>query len=204
MKRRIILIIILVISMLMLSSCTALYKGLGRLVGEGLTILYYKTTGGDDTTKITNKLEELLMAIENQDSVTVSSIFSENAKEQAKAFDASVEELIGYYSGSRQAIELPGAGACSSHSRDSKTGEQKILYCSFDVTTSECVYRVSLDWTVIDTADSKNVGISSMYIIKAADDINLSSAYNGDGKETPGINIGVQNTWPDNLTYFDE
>ena len=40
-KARIILIIILVISMLMLNSCTALYKGLGRL-GQFMGILYSK------------------------------------------------------------------------------------------------------------------------------------------------------------------
>lgn len=51
--------------MLMLNSCTALYKGLGRL-GQFMGILYSKTTGGDDTTKTTNKLEDLLEAIENR------------------------------------------------------------------------------------------------------------------------------------------
>ena len=95
-KARIILIIILVISMLMLNSCTALYKGLGRL-GQFMGILYSKTTGGDDTTKITNKLEELLEAIENQDSSAIMSLFSESSKENIEEFEASTKELINYY-----------------------------------------------------------------------------------------------------------
>ena len=103
-KARIILIIILVISMLMLNSCTALYKGLGRL-GQFMGILYSKTTGGDDTTKITNKLEDLLEAIENQDSSAIMALFSESSKEHIEEFEASAEELINYYSGIHQSID---------------------------------------------------------------------------------------------------
>ncbi len=96
MKARIILIIILVISMLMLNSCTALYKGLG-MFGQFMGALYCITTGGDDTTKITNKLEELLEAIENQDSSAIMSLFSESSKENIEEFEASTKELINYY-----------------------------------------------------------------------------------------------------------
>lgn len=88
----------------MLNSCTALYKGLGRL-GQFMGILYSKTTGGDDTTKITNKLEELLEAIENQDSSAIMSLFSESSKEHIEEFEASTEELINYYSGVHQSTD---------------------------------------------------------------------------------------------------
>lgn len=201
-KARIILIIILVISMLMLNSCTALYKGLGRL-GQFMGILYSKTTGGDDTTKITNKLEDLLEAIENQDSSAIMALFSESSKEHIEEFEASAEELINYYSGIHQSIDSL-IGASSTHSRDEKTGEQRTLANAFEVTTSECVYRIWLAWTEKDTANSENVGISSFYIINQEDDINLFAEYCGDAKETPGINIGIQNTWPDHLSYFED
>lgn len=188
--------------MLMLSSCTTALKSLGQL-GEDSSSLYFAITGDDANTKITNKLEELLVAIENQDAVTVNSLFSENAKGSEAEFESSIEELIKYYQGSHQSIKMPNGGAGSSRSRD-EAGEQMKYECSFDVTTSECVYRIALSWIAKDTVDIKNVGISSLYIINVEDDINLSSAYNGDAKETPGINVGVQNTWPDNLSYFDE
>lgn len=201
MKARIILIIILVISMLMLNSCTALYKGLGRL-GQFMGILYSKTTGGDDTTKITNKLEELLEAIENQDSSAIMALFSESSKEPIEEFEASAEELINYYSGVHQSIAL--AGGAVFHRRDEKTGEQRSISNAFEVTTSECVYRMSLAFTEKDTANSENIGINYFYIIKKEDDINLFADYNGDAKETPGINIGIQNTWPDHVSYFED
>ena len=201
-KARIILIIILVISMLMLNSCTALYKGLGRL-GQFMGILYSKTTGGDDTTKTTNKLEELLEAIENQDSSAIMSLFSESSKENIEEFEASTKELINYYSGVHQSIDSL-IGAPITHSRDEKTGEQRTLANAFEVTTSECVYRIWLAWNEKDTANSENVGINSFYIINKEDDINLFAGYCGDGKGTPGINIGIQNTWPDHVSYFDD
>ena len=201
-KARIILIIILVISMLMLNSCTALYKGLG-MFGQFMGALYCITTGGDDTTKITNKLEELLEAIENQDSSAIMSLFSESSKEHIEEFEASAEELINYYSGVHQSIEALSGGSVF-HRRDEKTGEQRTLTNAFEVTTSECVYRISLGLTEKDTANSENIGINYFYIIKKEDDINLFADYNGDAKETPGINIGIQNTWPDHLSYFED
>lgn len=202
-KARIILIIILVISMLMLNSCTALYKGLGRL-GQFMGILYSKTTGGDDTTKTTNKLEDLLEAIENLDSSAIMALFSESSKEHIEEFETSAEELINYYSGVHQSIEPLSGGMSSSYNSDGKKDEQRTLTRSFVVTTSECVYRMSLGLTEKDTANSENIGINYFYIIKKEDDINLFAGYCGDGKETPGINIGIQNTWPDHVTYFED
>ena len=201
-KARIILIIILVISMLMLNSCTALYKGLG-MFGQFMGALYCITTGGDDTTKITNKLEDLLEAIENQDSSAIMALFSESSKEPIEEFEASTKELINYYSGVHQSTDSL-IGASITHSRDEKTGEQRTLTRSFVVTTSECVYRMSLGLTEKDTANSGNIGINYFYIIKKEDDINLFADYNGDAKETPGINIGIQNTWPDHVSYFED
>ena len=202
MKARIILIIILVISMLMLNSCTVLYKGLG-LFGQFMGALYCITTGGDDTTKITNKLEELLEAIENQDSSAIMSLFSESSKENIEEFEASTKELINYYSGVHQSTDSL-IGASITHSRDEKTGEQRTLANAFEVTTSECVYRIWLAWNEKDTANSENIGINYFYIINKEDDINLFADYNGDAKGTPGINIGIQNTWPDHVSYFDD
>ena len=187
--------------MLMLNSCTALYKGLG-LFGQFMGAVYCITTGGDDTTKNTNKLEDLLEAIENQDSSAIMSLFSESSKEHIEEFEASTKELINYYSGVHQSIAL--AGGSVSHCRDEKNGKQRSIRNAFEVTTSECVCRMSLAFTEKDTANSENVGINSFYIIKKEDDINLFADYGGDGKETPGINIGIQNTWPDHVSYFED
>ena len=203
MKARIILIIILVISMLMLNSCAALYKGLG-MFGQFMGILYSKTTGGDDTTKTTNKLEELLEAIENQDSSAIMTLFSESSKEHIEEFEASTKELINYYSGVHQSIEPLFGGMSSSYNSDGKKDEQRTLNRSFVVTNSDCVYRIWLAFTEKDTANSENVGINSFYIINQEDDINLFADYGGDGKGTPGINIGIQNTWPDHVSYFED
>lgn len=47
-----------------------------------------------------------------------------------------------------------------------------------------------------DTANIDNLGIHSLYIIKSEEDTDISFAYWGDGKDTPGINIGIKNVLP--------
>ena len=112
--------------------------------------------------------------------------------------------MINYYSGVHQSIEPLSGGMSSSYNSDGKKDEQRTLNRSFVVTTSECVYRMSLGLTEKDTANSENIGINYFYIIKKEDDINLFADYGGDGKGTPGINIGIQNTWPDHVSYFED
>ena len=202
MKSKIVAITALVMSTVMLCSCSSkVLAGLGKF-GEGVSMIYFAIAGSDETKSI-DKLEELIAAVEEQDIDTISSLFSENTREKSDTFDDSVKELIEYYTGSYLSTAIPQKPH-TSRSRDGDA-EERIIHSFFDVSTSECSYRISMMWTEKDTKDGKNVGINSLYIINAEDDINLSTAYSGDGKETPGINIGVQNTWPDEMiTGFDD
>ena len=131
-------------------------------------------------------------------------LFSESSKEHIEEFEASTKELINYYSGVHQSIEPLSGGMSSSYNSDGKKDEQRTLNRSFVVTNSDCVYRIWLAFTEKDTANSENVGINSFYIINQEDDINLFADYGGDGKGTPGINIGIQNTWPYHVSYFED
>ena len=54
------------------------------------------------------------------------------------------------------------------------------------------MYRIAIQSFTVDTANPNNVGIWSLYIIKAEDDEDPYSAYRGDGKYTPGIHINIK------------
>ena len=69
----------------------------------------------------------------------------------------------------------------------------QIMDSTYDVKTTKSEYRITIQYVVKDTANNDNVGIHSLYIIKTAEDITSQSAYWGDGKHTPGINIGIKN-----------
>ena len=70
--------------------------------------------------------------------------------------------------------------------------KKKEMYSTYDIKTSEQMYRIAIQSFTVDTANPNNVGIWSLYIIKAEDDEDPYSAYRGDGKYTPGIHINIK------------
>lgn len=236
MKKKVITSIILVMSMIILNSCSLVENiGKGIAIG-GMTVLkmtslaYYAIVEHDisiitetikhDTEMFNNdrdskeKLEELLNAIESRNADTVSSLFSDFARHQADSFESSVSELLEYYDGS-----FSGDFEDVTMSRGpsvNETDEIKIYDVGFEVYTKSGNYRLSIEWVSKDTNNPTNIGIRSLYIIKAEDDINvchnsytpdsgqISCGYGGDGKKTVGINIGIQNTWLGDVSdYYD-
>lgn len=74
---------------------------------------------------------------------------------------------------------------------------KKSMDLSCDVVTNVREYRfLFLDITV-DDYNPDNVGIWSLYVIKKEDDTDPQMGYGGDGKYTPGINIGIKNIYVD-------
>ena len=61
---------------------------------------------------------------------------------------------------------------------------------TYDFNTNICKYRLAIKWCAQDTSNADNVGIWSLYIIRAEDDITPNHAYWGDCLWTNGINIG--------------
>ena len=193
------LIIALLLScMLILGSCGSTESD-GTIKSEADYVSWDQLTHQKDENEFSaDKLNQLLDAVEARDSEAVSALFAENSRTKANDFEASVKELLEYYKGT--AVLAPEWENIT-NSGDGWDGpiRNKFIDISFVVTTSECKYRVSMYWTDVDTGDRRNEGINSFYIIRFDDDINIDCPYSGDGKDTPGINIGVQNTWANGL-----
>ena len=74
--------------------------------------------------------------------------------------------------------------------------EKKTISSTYDVETDKQIYRIAIQDVITNTLDQNDVGINSLYIIIKSEDTDPNYAYRGDGKNTPGINIGIKNIIP--------
>ena len=134
-----------------------------------------------------SRFENLLDKLESKDIEEVKSLFAESAK-QTEDFDKWLSMLINYYKGESYNYDDHGTGP--STSKTIKSGRKRIEYVkSYDVYTTEEVYRIFLVDIVHNDFSDEEVGIKSLYIIKYKNDTAQKYIYRGDGKETPGIHI---------------
>ena len=134
------------------------------------------------------RFETLIDAIQTHNSEAVKAVFSNNALREVENIDSSIQELFGYFQGnllSYKAWAGPSVHATKNHGEYWKSYD-----CTYDFETTQDKYRLAMEIITVDTADTDNVGIQSLYIIRFEDDTRPNFAYWGDGEHTPGINIG--------------
>ena len=150
----------------------------------------------DRDRKIANeRMESLLEAIQDKDRNTLQGLFSKTAITQAKNFESQVMRLFDYYQGEVLSYDDWGGPGVSDEIENGDRKKSMDLSC--DVVTNVREYRfLFLDITV-DDYNPDNVGIWSLYVIKKEDDTDPQMGYGGDGKYTPGINIGIKNIYVD-------
>lgn len=164
------------------SSCKSGDSGFGKFYND-----FYKA----NEKEVANaKLEELLNAIQNKDQERLRSLFAKNALSKAKDFDMNMEKLLDYYEGDYISYDDWGGPLTEEETIDAWI---KTIKPSYDIKTSKRSYRVAFELRTVDTGDSDNIGLWSIDIIKAENDNDLTYAYWGDLKYTPGINIDIKN-----------
>lgn len=146
----------------------------------------------DNDQRIANeKFEEILEVIQSENKERLRTLFSKESLKEAKAFDASVNELFDYFNGKVKLYDDWGGPFVETIQEDDCI--LQMMESTYDVETTECEYRFAIRYIIRDTTNINNVGIQSLYIIKLEDDSNPQYAYWGDGKNTPGININIKN-----------
>lgn len=97
----------------------------------------------------------------------------------------NISSLFDFYDGEMISFKRYGPG-----SNSFKEGNiySKEIFASYDVTTTKGVYRISILFCTVDTQTPGNVGILSLYIIRA-ENSDTDHAYWGDDSRSPGINI---------------
>lgn len=134
------------------------------------------------------RMNQVLEAIQKQDKNALKDLFSKNAQSVTN-FEDSLDRLFDLYQGDFQSYnDWGGVGAEAGMNEDGSGRVWKSIESAYDVTTSEHIYRFAVKEFRKDSADSNNIGIYSMYIMKAKES-GLQRAYRGDGKWTPGITI---------------
>lgn len=130
-----------------------------------------------------SRLENLLDELEEKDFDELKLLFTESTR-QTEDFDVWLQMLIDYYNG--ESYNYYDHGAIHS---SNDNNEKTTFTISYDIYTTEEVYRLYIKDIVYNVVDPKEVGIESLYIIKFKNDTTPEKRYVGDGKKTPGIHI---------------
>ena len=117
----------------------------------------------DDDITAKNMLATFLEAVETADQDMIMQLFAPNIA-STTAIEEHIDGIINYYKGTTSYIEYVG-GMGSRSQNDGITTDHYMA--TFKVSTSEQEYRIAIKICYEDTADSGNVGIHSIYIIKA-------------------------------------
>lgn len=173
--------------MLILTSCSS--GGLEMSLFSGSENQLKNPLSGNDRSIANTQFEQILNACKTQDKNALKVLFSEKVINENPNIDKSIDELLDFFQGDVVSYnDWGGSGAYAGKNDDGSGRNWKKLYSTYDLKTNKQTYRFAMEVVVVDTASPENIGISSLYIIKA-EDSDMSFAYRGDGKWTPGINI---------------
>ena len=152
----------------------------------------FKTKSDQDIAN--EKLDKVLQALENNDPAALKNLFSVNAINSSDSFESDLQLLIDYFDG--KTIFYNNQCALNVSRTREDDFEKKTISSTYDVETDKQIYRIAIQDVITNTLDQNDVGINSLYIIIKSDDTDPNYAYRGDGKNTPGINIGIKNIIP--------
>lgn len=183
--QKIIISSILILSMLLLSSCT---------IGGSRTGILNKNK---DDKKAAIRLERVIEAIKNKDKNALKSIFSKQALEEADDFDSKVDDLFNFFQGEVVSWKKP-SGPTVFESND-HGHEKKEVSSYYYVNTDKQKYFFLLRDYPVDTDHSDNVGLYMLLVVKAEDEEKIYDGgqkilYDGNQKIShAGIYIPIKN-----------
>ena len=133
-------------------------------------------------------MDAVLSALQEQDKEALRGLFSEYTLSETKGFDRTIEDLFAYYQG--KVVSVHDWGTHTSEERDEDMRKHD-LYLSYDITTSDQVYRFAVHYCAMNDYAPEQEGICSLYIIKMEEDTDPQRAYRGGHIYAPGIYIGI-------------
>lgn len=156
---------ILILSMLLLSSCS---------IGGSRTEMLNKD---NDDKKAEAILMHVIEAIKNQDKDALRAMFSKQAADDADDFDGGVNHLFGFIQGKIDSWKkLDGPTVFESNDHGHKKKEVSSYYY---VNTDKQKYFFLLRDYPVDTDHPDNVGLYMLLVVRAEDEKNI---YDGDKK----------------------
>ena len=145
-------------------------------------------TNADDNLIANETMNEIVSAIRSKDPEKLHVLFSDSTKEDVDSLLGQVNKLLVFIQGdivsSTDAAEAGVAADCKKD--DGKV--QKNIQSAFAIVTTEAKYYIAVKECTIDEFESRNVGLTSVYIIDSTK-WTENYIYRGDGKWNKGINI---------------
>ena len=167
--KRIILLFFTLLMLLALSSCSVI----SPLSDESRAVV---------------TLEVIVHAVNDNDAEALAYLFSYNVlTEKSDLLDTS-KDFIEFVGGEIITYSEPADNGISSYEEFEYGKIRKEIQYSVTVETTAGKYHIAILECVTDDFDEENVGVISIYIIKAESWQN-DYVYRGDGNWTPGINI---------------
>lgn len=175
--KRIVVLLLAVLLEVFLCSCTS--------KGENMV-------KNNDQQIVNSHFDRILTSIQNHDKEALVSAFTQDYHAESNLSDETIKRLFEYFDG--EVDEYNDWGGPYVETTKENGQVVQIAEATYDVKTTVCEYRFAIRFFLQNTVNPKHIGIESLYIIKAAEDIDISYAYWGDGAYTPGINIGIPNS----------
>ena len=130
-------------------------------------------------------LEIVTDLLESGNSPAIKALFSDSTLTLVNSIDNQIDELMHFYQG--EMVSYERFGPISSYSKDGDHFSV-IIRGSYDIKTTEGSYRISFKANLKDTDVPAEIGLHSLYIIKA-EDSNMEYAYWCSEDAIPGIII---------------
>ena len=121
----------------------------------------------DGSLNADNRLEEILAAIDENDSDELGNMFSKTTLSQVDNFQEQAEELFHLFEGTVKSWERTGFTSSSSI-EDGKKTTQSIAW--YDVATDKMEYIFFTIECTKDTKQSDNIGLNTLSVVRKADE----------------------------------
>lgn len=141
-----------------------------------------------DSDKCEQVIENIVFALDNQDTAKLKELFSLFACSQNENIDNEIEEAFSYYKGPSKAI----VKQARKKSENRNGSDHLVQYeCAYEIETSDEVFQLAVLVYTINTYDKTKVGVESIYLFKKSESQDKEAAYWGDGLWTIGFSVGV-------------
>lgn len=144
-----------------------------------------------DRRNANQKFQNILEAVQKRDDSTLRSLFSKESIQNTHNFDEKTGELFSYFQGDVESVN--DWGGCYVETSKEDDNIYQVIEATYDVKTTEGVFRFAIQYISQDSSNPKNVGVNSLYVIRVEANEVLEYAYWGDGRFASGIHIDIPN-----------
>ena len=129
--------------------------------------------------------EAIIECIETQNAAGLKEMFSPDTRNQVPSLDIQIQQLFAFCTGKMESFTKSAIG--SSKSRDVGSNYQEV-FTTYDFTTRDGNYRMAFLFCSIASENPDNIGLHSVFIIRA-ENSDRNRAYWGGDEWIPGVTI---------------